>query len=112
MRNILLFTVLTICTYATCYSTNITSATQEVPTANQNVEYIKTVTYYCNINGVIKESGKAALYNQPWGYSYRYFIQLQGTGIQLLVNPRNYNTPKGFNSWSVDNWGYCYFYNI
>ena len=112
MKNILLFAVLSICTYVTCYATITNSTIHESPTVNQNVEYIKTVTYYCNINGVIKEGGRADLYKQPWGYSYRYFIQLQGTGIQLLVNPRNYNTPKGFNSWSVDNWGYCYFYNI
>lgn len=112
MKSLFCVVLLSICTYVSGYAINANSTTQESPFVSQSVEYIKTVTVYCNINGVLKASGKAELYKQTWGYNYRYIIQLQGTDIQLLVNPRNYNTPQGFNSWSVDNWGYCYYYNI
>ena len=101
MKSLFCVVLLSICTYVSGYAINVSSTTQESPFVSQSVEYIKTVTVYCNINGVLKA-----------GYNYRYIIQLQGTDIQLLVNPRNYNTPQGFNSWSVDNWGYCYYYNI
>ena len=112
MKPLFSFILLSICAIATCHAIDINSTVQETSVVAQNIEYIKTVTFYCNINGLLKEGGKADLYKQPWGYGYRYFIQIQRTNIQLLVNTRNYNTPRGFNSWSVDEWGYCYFYNI
>ena len=112
MKKILFLALLSMCAYATSYATDSNSTSHEIVDATQNVEYIKTVTLYRNVNGSLKESGSADLFKQPWGYGYRYFIQIQNTSIQMLVNPRNYNTPQGFNSWSVDGWGYYYYYNI
>lgn len=66
---------------------------------------IKRITVYTWNGSRFNVFGQADLYK----YDRGYFIQFVNTSIQLHVYSKNQN---GFNSWSVDNWGIYYYYNI
>lgn len=108
----LLLSLLSICIIASCYAITANSTIEKHTITTQDITYVKNVQLYSIVNGTLQKSGIAELYKQRYGYGYRYFIQLKNTTIQLLVQGRSYNTPQGFNSWSVDGWGYYYYYNI
>lgn len=78
-----------------------------------DAEYIKDVTLYTydGWSQKFRKSNVASLYRTKRGYDIVYYIVIKNTSITLSVY-KNYNRNMPYNSWSVDNWGIYYYYNV